>query len=76
MGFPKFSWKAVEHVESLESKEEWSKREIRTVVSWQSREENVSTLKEGKMVSNVVLRVHLSLLHGVPFIGKVSIESW
>lgn len=28
------------------------------------------------MVSNVVLRVHLALLHEDPFIGKVSIESW
>lgn len=48
---------------------------MRKVVSWQSREGNISILKEGKMVSNVVLRVYLiTLLHEYPFIGKVSIE--
>lgn len=46
------------------------------MVPWHSREARVSKVEEGKLVSNDVLRVNLSLLQGDPFKGKVSKERW
>lgn len=46
------------------------------MISWHSREERVSKVEKGKLVSNVVLKVNLSLLQGDPFKRKVSKERW